>query len=674
MFRIKYGVALIALAYAGMALADDLPEFNGGELVVTASGVPQPLGVTVITAQDIANSTASNVTDVLASVGGVHVFSTGGTTPVVDLGGFGMTGMSNTLILVDGVKQNASDQSPPDINYVPLASIERIEIVRGAGAVPYGDGASGGVINIITRTGQQANSHLTLTQTLGSFNMRQSDLSFSLAGERVSLDGFASSMNTDHYQQNDAERNDGGGLGVNWKFGSGSARAYVRSSSDSQQYPGPLYVNSPTLGVNQFNSNFSGASTPYDSGSVKTNVAGIQVNNQMGAGRVYFDAATRNKTTIGNFVSEAAYGGYSHRTLDEDSGSLRYALPFAGNDQWMLGVDWLNGGASNNANGSFNGGKLPSVQTIASNTERHQGVFSELQSDLWSGARATIGARAQRVDDDLTCNPANSASTACTNDNIGRVLHAWQLGLRQALGEHWSAYASLGQSFRLANSDELEDASAPLNPQQAHDQQIGLEWSQDQARLRAGLFRSDVSNEIHYLPQAYNPVSQGNYGANVNLSPTRHQGFNLEGQLPLSSTVTLNGNLSWQQATFRSGSDGGVDLSNNHIPMVPSLMGNLGVSWQASAQTRASMQVNYVGAQRMDGDEDNAFATQLAAYTVLNAKLMHQFSKSVSGTLSVSNLLDRHYAVYGSDWNYNSAYSLTPADPRNIQASLSWTF
>ncbi|MBV8649633.1 hypothetical protein, partial [Paludibacterium sp.] len=63
MFQLKHGAALIALCFAGVALAEDLPVFDGGDVVVTASGVPQargvaPVSVSVITAQDIAQSSA----------------------------------------------------------------------------------------------------------------------------------------------------------------------------------------------------------------------------------------------------------------------------------------------------------------------------------------------------------------------------------------------------------------------------------------------------------------------------------------------------------------------------------------------------------------------------------------------------------------------------------------
>lgn len=671
MFQIKYGVALVALAYAGMALADEVPEFSGDDVVVTASGVPQargiaPVSVSVITAKDIANSSASTVQDVLATVAGVHVYSMGATSPVVDMGGFGGTGMSNTLILVDGVKQNTNDQTSPYLGYIPLASIERIEIVHRSGAVQYGDGASGGVINIITKAGYQSENHASVTQAIGSFKMRQTDVNFNLAGERVSLDGFAQSMNSNHYRDNSAERRDGGGLGLNWKFDQGSLRVYARSSSVSQGLAGGRSVN-PSTGINQYVSSPTGATTPEDSGTVKSNVLGLQGEHQVGAGRVYLQLATRDKTTTTTGVK---YPNREVRVLNEDSGSLRYVQPFAATGQWMLGYDFLFGDASRSGN-YFQ--LLPSVLPLSGSKQRHQGVFTEAQLDLWSGARATVGGRIQRVDDNLLCNSGTSSVSGCVNSSDNHELHAWQLGLRQALGSQWSVYAKHGQSFRLPNADDVQVVSSTLVPQLSHDSELGVEWARSQTSMRAAVFRSDVTNEIGYNPG----VSHGLYGwngYNVNLSPTRHQGVELEGKLPLSQTVSLQANLTWQQVTFRSGTSKGVALSGSRVPMVPSVLANLGLVWKMTEQNQLSLALNYVGKQYLDNDQTNSFAHQLDAYTLVDAKWVHQFNKSVSGTLAVNNLFDKRYATYGVASVSETNYNLYPGDPRNYQASLTWSF
>ncbi len=78
--------------------------------------------------------------------------STNGNVSQINLGGLGT---NQTLILVDGRRLpslvSSGNPSQPDINGIPLASIERIEVLRSSAAGIYGGNATGGVVNIILR-------------------------------------------------------------------------------------------------------------------------------------------------------------------------------------------------------------------------------------------------------------------------------------------------------------------------------------------------------------------------------------------------------------------------------------------------------------------------------------------------------------------------------------------
>src|SRR3954452_9006643 len=129
-------------------------------LVVTATRFPDvkrdlPVGVTVISADDIRKSATSNLPEILAHFGLLQVRNLAGTqNQQIDLRGFGVTGDQNTLILIDGVRISENELESAQLSAIPLESIERIEIVRGGGAVLYGSGATVRTINIITRSGQ----------------------------------------------------------------------------------------------------------------------------------------------------------------------------------------------------------------------------------------------------------------------------------------------------------------------------------------------------------------------------------------------------------------------------------------------------------------------------------------------------------------------------------------
>jgi iron complex outermembrane receptor protein len=142
----------------------------------------------------------------------------------------------------------------------------------------------------------------------------------------------------------------------------------------------------------------------------------------------------------------------------------------------------------------------------------------------------------------------------------------------------------------------------------------------------------------------------------------------LEGRSRLAANLELNGNLTWQQATFRSG----AGLAGNDVPMVPQKLATLGLSWLPQEASRIGLQLQHVGKQRLDNDQTNQFGEQLAAYTVLNAKFSHRYSKQLSVALDVNNLLNKRYATYGitDEWTSPTAYNRYPAAGRNVQASL----
>ena len=128
-------------------------------VVVYASRTDQsamnlPQNVQVITAADIANSGAHDVADLLSKVApSVSVNRLGGGNPAltqVSMGGYGENGFGRVLVLVDGERLNNPDMNAPNLAQVSLASVRQIEVLSGPQTVLHGDGASAGMINIVT--------------------------------------------------------------------------------------------------------------------------------------------------------------------------------------------------------------------------------------------------------------------------------------------------------------------------------------------------------------------------------------------------------------------------------------------------------------------------------------------------------------------------------------------
>lgn len=121
-------------------------------------------GVSVITAADIQKRPPANdLSEIIRTMPGVNLTgnsSSGqrGNNRQIDIRGMGP---ENTLILIDGKPVSSRNSvrygwrgerdSRGDTNWVPAEEVERIEVIRGPAAARYGNGAAGGVINIITK-------------------------------------------------------------------------------------------------------------------------------------------------------------------------------------------------------------------------------------------------------------------------------------------------------------------------------------------------------------------------------------------------------------------------------------------------------------------------------------------------------------------------------------------
>ncbi|MFZ1811554.1 MAG: TonB-dependent receptor plug domain-containing protein, partial [Candidatus Nitrotoga sp.] len=98
----------------------------------------KPLNVSIITREAINKSSARTIPELLSQQAGISardLYGNNAASATVDLRGFGAAAGQNTLILLDGRRITNADLSGVQWSAIPFASIERIEIMRGSGAV-----------------------------------------------------------------------------------------------------------------------------------------------------------------------------------------------------------------------------------------------------------------------------------------------------------------------------------------------------------------------------------------------------------------------------------------------------------------------------------------------------------------------------------------------------------
>ena len=637
-------------------------------VVVTASRFATPLsdapiGMTVIDRDQVAASTASNLAELLGQQVSVQVRDNAGSPDrQIDLRGFGITGDQNTLILLDGRRLNENELASTRLSAIPLASIERIEILRGSGSVLYGGGATGGTIHIITRasanTSAKAPSEAfqsSLGLVAGSLDTRELRASTGASHDRVRFQVDASALDTANWRDNNAlrQRNAGGELRTLFERGF----LALRLGAESQQLGLP-----GARSLDQFKSDPRGTSTPEDhaqredyrlalAGAWRTSSLEFEAELAHREGRVASDYrqfdyySVRDRRTLSftpRLRSTWSASGIQHETVfGLDTESWRYATRGSSSAEML---------------------DSPFVQTSAS--QQSQGLYVQHRAALAQGLSLTAGLRRQRIDDEIRDQVTPSLSVQGAN-----WVTASNLGVRQPLGAGFDVYARGGRSFRIATVDELtyffpsDPQQLPtarlLVPQTSTDREIGLQWRMTGAALRLSVFRNDLNHEIHYYAPAF---------SNVNLPPTQRAGLELEGSFQPMSQLDLSAGLTRVEARFRSGEVGGVPVSDREVPLVPRLSLKMAAVWRPSEGTRLSLAARHTGRQRFDNDQANEFDA-MPSYTLVDIKVSQRSGRWLAA-LKIGNLLDRRYFDYGILGGFPSSPSVYPQSGRTVMFSL----
>ncbi len=646
-------LALAAGALAAAGLGDAFaqePERQLEEVVVTASrlGVGLPgASTTVIEAEDIARSPAKTLPDLLSREAGLQsqdFYSASGADSSVDIRGFGATATSNTLVLVNGRRMNDFDLAGVDWGNIPLESIERIEITRGnAGAVLYGDGAVGGVINIVTKTAVPQGTSGKVSAKYGSYRHRETNMSATHGAGDISLSAYGTFIDAQNYRQNNelTQRN----LVTEVRRRTDEGQVYVNLGVDNQRLgmPGARRV---TLTSTQLEpeSVRRQATTPNDysrqNGIALTAGGTRQITKDIEA---VLDAGFRVKDTEARTVSNFGPQFDSYIDTELSTFSLTPRLNIDA-DLWRrptdvtVGIDYYYSDYNSDRQLSPDGAayhrydaKQHSAALYAQNTL----AFSE-RLDLSSGGRvqSTRFTAGDLFDPSLLANPGFDGHRESLTDTSTDF--ALNVGLDYRLTDSVALFGRLARSFRAPTVDERVGSDAShksfvLKTQTSRDAEVGARLTFGEVEVQSSVYYMALRDELHFDPDSF---------VNKNLDPTRRYGVENSLNWRATETVGVKANLTYTRAEFTDGA-----FKGNTVPLVSDWTASTSLTWDMIEKyLTGTTTVSYYSSKNMSNDEKN-FQPEMPGYTLVDVKLGGQVN-ALTWSASVNNMLDVDYYNY----------------------------
>ena len=592
------------------------------DVIVTANKIEQKQNttgklVTVITATQLNAHAGQSVAQVLSQQAGLNLpgaLSNAGTVPSIYMRG---ASSGRTLILVDGapVGDPSMISNEFDLNLVPLAQIERIEILKGAQSTLYGSDAIGGVINIITK--KKAGSFLTAGASAGSYGSKTNQISFNGALSKINYTAGFENQRADGFSSANDKNNTG--------------------TFDKDGYKNNSWFTKLNYNINnQWSLQASTRKTAYkasiDYGAFKddkdeyfnnaTTMSGLQLKYKKD--KTVFQFQYQYTTQDRSYLNDSADKKYITYEDNQYAGKTHFADAFLSksigqNIQWILGSDFRYG--------SYN-------QTYASISV--YGPYNENFKDTFQFQNALYGSLL-----------VNDASKKWLLELGARYNHHSRYGDNQTFTVSPSyviqpglrIISSVSSGFKAPSLYQISYNTA-LKAETSVNAELGVDYKSNPVDARIVYFNRTINNGIDYNYIDYNFfnfIKQKVNGIEIELNH----------RLPHGQSVGVNYTLLNGQETNQNRITTTDTITYNYLLKRPKHSLQMQYNVAINKKWQASLSGRYISSRYDVG----GYATQdvkLDYYTLLNAHLQYQASKGLSFYVDMQNILqDQFQEIYG---------------------------
>ncbi len=632
-----------------------------------------PASVSVLTAEQIQESPALVADDVLRRIPTFSLFrrtsslSSHPTAQGVSLRGIGPSGVSRTLVLLDGVPFNDPFGGWVYWTRVPMESADRIEVVDGSSSSLYGNYAMGGVINIVTSRPTRRTAEVRAQY--GNLNSPKLDFFGSDVWGRLGLAAEGSVFSTDGYPI--VAENERGRVDTKAKvdFRNVNLKAdYALSDRVSLFARGGYFdEDRDNAKVSTFTGDAEANDTvwKYASGGMR---AALPDGSELQA-RVFSDFETFRS----NFLAVPASTpprNVGRMTLNQRVPTTgigmmaQWGRAFGSQHYFSAGTDWrrVDGDSNEDALDAVNGTTV-TLRRVSGGTQQSLGVF--LQDIFTPMARLTLTLSA-RVDYWKNYDGHNLETTAATglptaanrllpnqSDTVGspRVAASYQITDRV------TAWGDLSWGFRAPTLNELYRqfrvgtvltlANDQLGPERLHGGELGVRVAaMDNLTVRATWFDNRIKNPV-------SNVTIMVVGANVtqqrqNLGRTRVWGVQTDLEYRMGTLWRVAGGYLYDQATVEE-NPANTALVGKFLPQVPEHRGSLQFSYTHPRFVNVAVGLQFVGRQFDDDTNVRVVPGQseagLPGFVTADFRVSRDITRNFDVFVGAQNLFDELYYV-----------------------------
>ena len=592
-----------------------------------ATGVDTAASATIVSSAELLTSASGAIDDALRNTPGFSLFRRSSsrvanpTTQGVTLRGVSGSGASRTLVVADGWALNDPFGSWVYWNRIPLAAVDRIEVVRGATGDLYGADALGGVIQVLTLDAErprlrglfEAGSHETYRAS-GFGGRRFGNWSLSGGIEGQNTDGayivaeeVRGSVDVPAYSDY------GSGFGA-VGYGSGAWRATVRANvaNESRGNGTPVQVNDTDW--RQFAGEVNGA---LAGGFWTARITGgsqdyFQTFSAIAADR-QSERLTNDQTVPGDFVT--------------------------GGGQWMRTwkrADVLVGAEGRQTTADIHETRYPVVGAAVSTSllgveEQTASLYGRVRFTLHPDVSLVLGARGDHWEstDSKSFFSPRASLTWRANDLASLQVSVARSYRTPTLNE-------LYRGFRVGNI--VTNANPRLEPERLTSVEGGVLVGHGRASVRVTAFHNVLDEAISNITLSSTPALITRERQNADQLGS--SGVEVEGDVRPHARVTLSAFGAFTSAHYTD-TPKQPAIEDNRVPQVPKYSIGAGVIAETPKIATFSVQARFVGSQY----EDDLNTLVLDDYVVVDASASRPLTRAVHLFLGVENLFDAEYDV-----------------------------